>query len=57
MICLDDMLILSHKIQEAHRSRDTVIYLLQYLGFTIKAVKPLNSGHLQVLKNLSVIEK
>ena len=57
MICLDDMLILSHKIQEAHRSGDTVIYLLQYLGFTIKTVKPLNSGHLQVLKNLSVIEK
>ena len=51
------MLILSHTIQEAHRSRDTVIYLVQYLGFTIKTVKPLNSRHLRVLKNLSVIEK
>ena len=33
------MLILSHTIQEAHMSRDTVIYLLQNLGFIINIKK------------------
>ena len=32
IIYLDDMLILSHTIRDAHMSRDTVIYLLQNLG-------------------------
>ena len=33
IIYLDDMLILSYTIREAHMSQDTVIYLLQNLGF------------------------
>ena len=39
IIYLDDMLILSHTIREAHMSRDTVIYLLQNLGFIINVKK------------------
>ena len=39
IIYLDDMLILSHTIREAHMSRDTVIYLLHNLGFTINVKK------------------
>lgn len=40
-IYFDDMLILSHIIQKAHMSRDTVIYLLQTLGFMINIRKPI----------------
>ena len=39
MIYLDDMLVLSHTIQEVHISKDTVIYLLQNLGFIINMKK------------------
>ena len=39
IIYLDDMLILSHKIRESHMSRDTVIYLLQNLGFIVNIIK------------------
>ena len=39
IIYLDDMLILSHAIREAHMSQDTVIYLLQNLGFIVNVKK------------------
>ena len=39
IIYLDDMLILSHTIREAHMSRDTVIYFLQNLGFIVNIKK------------------
>ena len=39
IIYLDDMLILSYTIREAHMSQDTVIYLLQNLGFIINIKK------------------
>ena len=39
IIYLDDMLILSHTIREAHMRRDTVIYLLHNLGFIINVKK------------------
>ena len=39
IIYLDDMLSLSYIIQEAHMSRDTVIYLLRNLSFIINLRK------------------
>ena len=39
IIHLDNMLILSHTIREAYMIRDTVIYLLQNLGFIINIKK------------------
>ena len=39
IIYLDDMLILSNTIREAHMSQDIVIYLQQNLGFMINIKK------------------
>ena len=39
IIYLDDMLILSHTIREAHMTKDTVTYLLQNLGFIMNISK------------------
>ena len=41
VIYLDDILILSHTVREAHMTRDTVIYLLQNLGFIINIKNPI----------------
>ena len=35
LIYLDDMLLMGHSIEEISMCRDTVIFLLQYLGFVI----------------------
>ena len=35
LIYLDDMLLIGHSIEEISMCRDTVIFLLQYLGFVI----------------------
>jgi len=39
MIYLDDMLLLGRTVQEAFQTRDTVIFLLQNLGFIINQKK------------------
>ena len=54
VICLDDMLFLGKTYNKVLRAKDTVIVLLQYLGFIINLEKPVYWYHINILKLLSI---
>ena len=48
IIYLDDMLLIGHTIEERLVARDTVIFLLQQLGFVLKLKKPVLTPTLRI---------
>ena len=48
IIYLDDMLLIGHTIEETLVARDTVIFLLQQLGFVLKLKKPVLTPILRI---------
>ena len=57
IIYLDDKLILSHTIREAHMSQDTDMYLLQNFGFIINIKKSMEMTLSLTLEKLQKISR